>query len=252
MQSAGRLHLTLQALEADDDTDDATLHRREVDLLAVHGLVVSVHRGRVDAIERFRDSLSEETSLGALDAADLLSAMVDEVIAGYYQLVEAVERRIDRLDEAALRGRRGVDVLAEIVAIRRRVSRMRSDLAPHRTALAALSRPEMRAEEGIGQPWPGLADRLEGAIAATEGLRDALLGSYDIHMGRSAQRDNDTMKALTVLSAVLLPAVVLAGLMGMNFAHPFFDDPDNLYVVLAVMVVFSLALLGTARVRHWI
>ena len=47
------------------------------------------------------------------------------------------------------------------MAIRHRVGEIRRTLAPHRTALAALARPEMRAEETVGQPWPGLVDRLE-------------------------------------------------------------------------------------------
>lgn len=226
--------------------------RREIDLLAGPGLVVSIHRGHVDAIERFADGLSDETSLGALDAGELLSTIVDEVITGYYRLVETVEQRIDRLDQTALVAGPGVDVLAEIVAIRRRIGEIRRTLAPHRTALAALARPEMRAEETVGQPWPGLVDRLEVALSSIESLRDALLGTYDIHMGRVAQRANDVMKALTVLSAVLLPAVVLAGVMGMNFEIPFFDEPDNYYVVLGAMVLFSGLLLVVARWRRWI
>jgi magnesium transporter len=252
IQSVERLHLTVEALEPDGDAPDARLHRREVDLLAGPNLVVTVHRGSVAAIERFADSLHDETSLGALDAGDLLSAIVDEVITGYYRLVESVEQRIDRLDQAALVAGPDVDILAEIVAVRRRISEIRRALAPHRTALAALARPEMRAEEAVGQPWPGLVDRLEVALSSVEALRDALLGTYDIHMGRVAQRANDVMKALTVLSAVLLPAVVLAGLMGMNFQHPFFDDDGNMYIVLAVMAVFSIGLLVIARWRRWI
>ncbi len=189
---------------------------------------MSVHRGPVDAIERFDDGFADETSLGALDAGELLSAIVDEVITGYYRLVEDIEQRIDDLDQAALRASHKVDVLAEIVAIRHRVGEIRRTLAPHRTALAALARPEMRAEATVGQPWPGLVDRLEAALSSIETLRDALLGTYDIHMGRAAQRANDVMKVLTVLSAVLLPAVVLAGIMGMNFQIPFFDDAGEL------------------------
>ena len=50
-------------------------------------------------------------------------------------------------------------------------------------------------------------------------------------MGRAAQDANDVMKVLTLLSAVLLPAVVLAGVMGMNFKLPFFDDPGNFLLV---------------------
>jgi magnesium transporter len=252
IQSVGRLHLTIEALEPDGDEHDASLHRREIDLLAGPNLVVSVHRGRVLALDRFEDGLHDETSLGALDAGDLLSTIVDEVISGYYRLVESVERRIDRLDQAALMAGPDADILAEIVAVRRRIGQIRRTLAPHRTALAALARPEMRLEETVGQPWPGLIDRLEVALSSVEALRDALLGTYDIHMGKVAQRANDVMKALTVLSAVLLPAVVLAGLMGMNFEHPFFDDEDNLYLVLAAMALFSILLVAVAHWRRWI
>ncbi len=186
-----------------------------------------------------------------LDAADLLSGLLDEVIAGYYEMAEGIEREIDELDQQALRGD-GPDVLTRLVDIRRRIGLIRRIVTPHRSALAALARPEMRAEADIGQPWPGLVDRLEGALAALDGARDALLGTYDIHMGRVAQRANDVMKALTLLSALLLPAVVLAGIMGMNFKLTFFDSPENFFLVVAAMIAFAVLLLGGARWRGWL
>ncbi len=250
--AAERLHLTVEALEPVSDRDDAPLERRELDIVAAPGLVVTVHRGRLDAIERFEGDLSEETALGVLDAAELLSAIVDEVISGYYRLVETIEQQIDDLDQVALRGGPEVDLLAQIVKVRRQIGRIRRTLAPHRTALAALARPEMRAEGAVGQPWPGLVDRVESALTSIETLRDALLGTYDVHMGRVAQRANDVMKALTILSAILLPAVVLAGVMGMNFQIPFFEHPGNFYLVLAGMAVFSGVLIVVARSRRWL
>jgi Mg2+ and Co2+ transporter CorA len=60
------------------------------------------------------------------------------------------------------------------------------------------------------------------------------------------------MKALTLLSGVLLPAVVLAGVMGMNFKLPFFEQPANFYVVIGAMVVFGAIVLGATRWRGWI
>ncbi len=251
--SVGRLHLTLEALEPQDlDDETGALVRREVDVMASPGLVVSVHRGRIGALDRFAEGLSEKTSLGLLDAGDLLSSLVDEVIAGYFRLAESVEGDIDRLDQAALRGGRDVDVLSGIVAIRRRIGLIRRTLAPHRGALAAIARPETSTEATVGQLWPGLGDRLEAALSTTESLRDALLGTYDIHMGRSAQHGNEVMKALTLLSAVLLPAVVLGGIMGMNFQLPLFEDPSNFYLVLGAMASFVVVLLGVARWRHWL
>jgi Mg2+ and Co2+ transporter CorA len=254
--AAGRIHLTLIAMEpvTVDDAGGAAgsdLAIREVDLVAVPGLVVSLHRGPARAIDRFAERLGDETALGVLDAGDLLSALVDELLTGYLEVAESIEREIDHLDDLALRGRDHVDVLGEIVRIRRRISRVRRTLAPHRAALAAFARPEMGADETLGAPWPGLVDRIEDASASVESLRTALLGTYDIHMGREAQRANHVMKLLTLLSAVLLPAVVLAGIMGMNFQLAFFDEPGNFTIVVVAMLVFSFGLLGVARWRRW-
>lgn len=246
-----RLHLTLQALEP-DDADPPRLVRREIDLVAARHVVLTVHAGPVAALQRFIDTLHGETRLGALDAADLLSTLVDEVIVGYFQLAEMIEREIDELDQRALHGRRDDDVLGAIVSVRRRIGLVRRTLAPHRDALATLGRPEMHVEETVGQPWPGLVDRLEGAISAIDGLRDGLLGTYDIHMGRVSQRANDVMKLLTLLSAVLLPAVVLAGVMGMNFAMPFFEETTNFFIVVVSMGCLAAIILGVARWRGWI
>jgi len=245
-----RLHLTLEALEAADE-DTHRLTRREIDLVAERNVVLTVHAGRVGALQRYIDSLDGETRLGALAAADLMSGLVDEVIVGYFQLADTIEREIEELDQRALHGRRD-DVLGAIVSVRRRVGLVRRTLAPHREALAALARPEMQVEETVGQPWPGLVDRLEGAMAAVDGLRDSLLGTYDIHMGRVSQRANDVMKTLTLLSAVLLPAVVLAGVMGMNFAMPFFEDTTNFFIVILSMAFMAAVILGIARWRDWI
>jgi Mg2+ and Co2+ transporter CorA len=235
-----RVHLTLEAIELHDPSaPDTPLVRREIDLLAIPGVVVSVHHGRVDALERFVEQLSGETTLGALDAADLMSSLVDEVIGGYHAVAERIEKEIDRLDQVALRGS-DTNLLVRLVEIRRRIAFVRRTLAPHRGALAALGRPEMRSESGLGEPSPGPAERLESALSSIEALRDALLGTYDIYMGREAQRTNDVMKVLTMVSAVFLPAVVLAGIMGMNFQLPFFDESSNFFGVVGLMASVSL------------
>ena len=247
--TAELLHITLEAMETDDE---ARLVRREIDLLAGRNVVLTVHEGPVEALRRFRAGIDGETRLGDLSAGDLISALVDEVLVGYYLLVETIEREIDELDQRALHGRPGDDILAAIVGLRRRISLVRRTLAPHREAFSSLGLPRLGIEETIGQPWPGLVDRLEGAMAAVEGLRDGLLGTFDVYMGRVSQRANDVMRILTLLSAVLLPAVVLAGIMGMNFKLGFFDDTSNFWVVLGSMALFAVAILGIARIRRWL
>ena len=256
-QYPDHIHLVLESMDLPADTapeegDGAAPEQHEIDLVAGRNWVVTSHAGPAPALARIDALTAGETRLGALDASAFMAAIVDEVLDGYLALGEAIEREIDRLDERALRTRPRDDVLARIVAIRRRISTVRRTLAPHRVAFAALARPEMELHEELGRPWPDLTDRLDRAIDSIESLRELLLGTYDIHMGRAAHEANEVMKRLTLLSAVLLPAVVLAGIMGMNFKLPLFDDATNFVWVVGAMVVFGVSLLAVARWRGWL
>ena len=79
-----------------------------------------------------------------------------------------------------------------------------------------------------------------------------LIGTFDVHMTRTAQRTNDVMRVLTLASVVLLPAVVVAGVMGMNFKVGFFDDPDSFWIVVGVMIVLAITTIVVARWRRWL
>jgi Mg2+ and Co2+ transporter CorA len=223
-----------------------------LDVVAGRDWVLTVHDGPLAALERFDKATEGETRLGALDAAGFIAAIVDEVLAAYLDLIERIEREIDVLDERALRRRPHDDLLVDIVGVRRRVGLIRRTLAPHRIAFAALGRPDMELHEELGRPWPGLTDRLERALDSVENLRDLLLGSFDIYMGRASQDANDVMKILTLLSAILLPSVVLAGVMGMNFPLPFFEDPSHFWWVIAAMIIFGIGMAALARWRQWL
>ena len=150
-----------------------------------------------------------------------------------------------------MRGGRPDTFLSEVVTLRRRVAAMRRTLAPHRAAFAPLARPDFEVPE-LGRPWPGLVERLERTIDATESARDLLFGSFDVYMARAAHRTNNVMKVLTVLNAVLLPAIVLAGVMGMNFKIAFLEEPTNFWFVVGGMVALATSIIAASRWRGWI
>jgi magnesium transporter len=250
------IHLALTSMEAPDpggqDRGPVRPTRQALDLVAGAEWVVTIHDGPLAATERLMEGLKGETRLGALEASDFLAAIVDSVIVGYHRTVEAFEREIDQLDEVALRGRRQDDVLGRLVDLRRRIGTVRQALAPQREAFAPLGRPDLALHEELGRAWPELLGRLERALESVEHLRESLLGTYDIYMGRLSQRSSDVMKVLTILSAVLLPSVVLAGVMGMNFKAGFFDEPSNFFVVIGAMAVMSGVILAFTRWRGWL
>jgi magnesium transporter len=243
-----RILITLGALERDGDE----IGRRELDVLVGRNLVVTVHDGPLSAVEDFKEQLRDENGLGQLDAGAFMTGLVDAVLLTYFGEIDRIERDIEALDQVALQLRGGRDFLSAVVALRARIAIVRRALTPNRDALSPIVRPDFEVHEDLVRAWPGTIDRLERAIDGVDKTRDLLVGSFDIYLGRSAQRSNDVMKTLTLISAVALPAIVLAGVMGMNFKLPFFDQPGNFWVVIAAMVALAIAILGVSRWRGWI
>jgi magnesium transporter len=246
---ASSVRLTVVTLEG----DDGNLRRAPLDILAGRSVIVTVHDDGRSVVDEAFEELRGQPRVGALDAAAMLGVLVDVALRGYFREVEQIERTIDELDELALRPRGVADgVLSELVSVRHRLAVIRRALAPHRDAFAHMARPDFELHDELGRPWPGLLDRFERAMDAVESAWVFLVGSFDIYIGRAAQRSNDVMKVLTLLSAVLLPAVVLAGIFGMNFELAIFDNAANVWLVIGVMVALAAAILTAARWRRWL
>jgi Mg2+ and Co2+ transporter CorA len=58
------------------------------------------------------------------------------------------------------------------------------------------------------------------ALDTARDTKDSTFGSFDLLVARIGQRTNDIMKVLTLVTVVLLPSTVLAGIMGMRHELP--------------------------------
>jgi len=79
---------------------------------------------------------------------------------------------------------------------------------------------------------------------------DALV---QIYFSANAQRTNEILQFLTVLSAVFLPLNLLASLFGMNFTHlPLLGAWYGPWVLAGIMLMVVAGLLGWFRIRRWL
>ena len=228
-----------------------------LDLFAGANWVVTVHHDEIAFLAEFRDQLVGDTELGRIEAPSFLAGLLDWQTGTYFESVDELERAVDVLDERALRKRDYEDrfsVVTDLVRLRHRIGTLRRMLTPHREVFAALARPEFEviATSDSAAHFRAIADRLERAIDAVENARDLLIGSFDLYMTQTAQRTNDVMRILTIVNVVLLPAVVLAGIMGMNFKVGFFENANLFWVVLGVMVAIAVISVLVARWRRWL
>ena len=244
---AGAVEVVVRApgVELDDEP-------RALRILVGDDWVITSHRAPIGFLEERRERIQDDREVGRLSPVQFLIAVLNWHVDAYLQAAEQLEREVEALDDAALRTER--DLLRRLVRMRRRIAQVRRTLAPHREVFAELARPDLLPDLAAGdrEQLNAMVARLERAADAIANAREMLIGTFDVHMTRTAQRTNDIVRVLTWASVVLLPAGVIAGIMGMNFQVGFFEDPTMFWVVLAAMVSIAIGTLLAARLRGWL
>ncbi len=244
------LRLTVTALGNGSGFEPVPLH-----CLVGPNWVVTVHNGQLDLVDEFNKPFAGETRLGDLDGPRFLSVVLDWQISGYFTVIEELQAEIDELDEQVLHHRPDErELFDRLIDLRSRVRRLRNTLGPHRQVLGLLSHPDSGTVVGTeaADVYQRVEERLQQALDEIDRTREMIVGSFDVFMTRTAQATNDIMKRLTIVSVLLLPAVVIAGIMGMNFEVGFFEQAWIFWVVIAVMVALAGATLYVAKRRNWL
>ncbi|MEO5705094.1 MAG: CorA family divalent cation transporter [Candidatus Limnocylindrales bacterium] len=226
-----------------------------LDVVAAPNVVITSHAKALTFLAAMDERIATDASIGELDSAEFVAAMLDAVVTTYHGAIDGIEDELDEVDSKALARQETTELFARLVGIRRRIGRLRRLLAAHRELFAVLGRPDFG--RGIATVDPNVflavAARFEGAIQSLESTREVALGSFDILMTRTAQRTNDVMRVLTLATVLALPATLTAGFLGMNVIVPVPNqDPAAFWLILGAVVLFEVAALAIARWRGWI
>ena len=221
-------------------------------ILVGSGWIVTNHVDELPYLAEHRERITDQREVGRLTPVEFLVTILDWHVEQFFAAATSLETEVDRLDDAALGSDR--DLLQRLVEMRRRIAEVRRVHGAHRELFAELARPDFLPEVSQDETdaLAAMTQRLDRAGEAISYVREMLLGTFDVHMTRVAQRTNDVMRVLTLASVILLPSVVIAGIMGMNFKVGLFENPNLFWVVIAVMVVLAIATLAIARQRGWL
>jgi Mg2+ and Co2+ transporter CorA len=226
-----------------------------VDYLVGSNWVVTVHSGDAPYLEAFRAQDKGDTETGALSAGALSASLLDWHLGEYFAEVSRIVSDIDELDERILAQPSEERLLAEILAMRRRSSRLRRMLMAQRSVFYGLGRPDLgRArDDGTTAALVILAARFERAVDEAEHTRELSVGSFELFTSRSTQQTNDLVKALTFFTVIIGTTAAVAGLFGMNFDPPFFQTGSTGFfaVTIGLLAIGAVAWV-VGRRRRWI
>jgi magnesium transporter len=201
--------------------------------------------------------LDHSTRVMAKGIAWLAHGLLDRAVDRYMPVIDQLDAEIEQLENEVLDRAgttRGRTVLTRILAFKRRLQELRRMSIHQREILLRLSRGELDEIPAEALPfYRDVYDHFLRINDIAEGYRDLVTSALDAYLSVQSNRMNEIMKALTLMSTVMMPLTFIVGLYGMNFKHmPELDWVWGYPAVIGLMVLVVTAILLWFRHRGWI
>lgn len=224
----------------------------EIQLFVGESYVVSVHPIPVPLLREV-ESRWERAEITSQDSAAYLAYMIlDAAVDSYFPLLDTLAETLDDLEDRVFDSPTE-DAVSGIFKLKKQALVLRRLIAPLRDVVLTLLRRESRL---IGpQTLPYYQDVLDHLLRISDAIdlqRDLASGALEAYLSTTANRTNETMKKLTVLSTVLMTVGIIAGVYGMNFAHmPELQWTWGYPYALGLMAASALGLTLAFRLRGY-
>ena len=182
------------------------------------------------------------------DSTELFAGLLRCLGDGFADRIERLNGEVDDIEESVLSDRRSED-RAALSAIRRQLAELRRHINPERRLLQHFNR--------LRPAWvtPVAQEQLAQAMDAFNELHLILEALYERAKllqeeiaSQMSEQMNRNLMALSILTALLMPATLVSGIFGMNVAGlPGLHDEFSFMVVMGVMVAMGLATVGLLK-----
>jgi magnesium transporter len=238
--------------------DEDSVYYQEIDLVLTHDMLLTVRKTPPEGRPACDLDLVRKAAKPDDSAGMLAYRLVDEIAERYLDLVDALDDEIDELEDR-VENQAPELTRARISALRHDLLHIRRTLSPMRDSVRRVIDDSVEVEHGE-EVFPREVEIAFNAaydkfLRASDGLdlaRDLLAGVRDYQQAKIANDQNEVMKRLTVIAALLLLPTFIVGLYGQNFV----DIPELRWhfgyaYVWAVIVGTTLLQLIWFRRKRW-
>jgi magnesium transporter len=236
---------------------------RELNVYVGRNYVITVHRSELAEFKEHMLPVPEYLQTTSEKPVMFLHHLLDIIVDAYISELTHVQLLADRIEEMILAGRgiqsrmRERELMRNILTLRQSLNVMRRSILPERAIVHGIMRkqhPEEEEEEAEAVRYlSDLIDQLERSLDILEHERDALANLMDLHITLVSNRTNEIIRILTIITVILMPLNLIAGIYGMNFKYmPEIMHPAGYPMVLLLMGGIAAVLLYFFRKRGWI
>lgn len=245
-------HLFLVA-HAVDYTRTDKFTTAELNLFLGRDYLVTFHRKPLRSVHTALERCTRHPGAASRSADRLAHLLLDLMVDNYKPVVDELRNEIEEIESEVLAAT-NEDLTADLLEFRSEIGHLRQIVRPQRDVINRLAHGDTRMIRATTLPYfRDVRDNLIRIDETAASYADRLLISFDLYLNKSAFSANEGIKVLTALTAIALPATVIATWYGMNFEHmPELDTPYGYAAVCVLTFLFTVAMWIWCKRRKWI
>lgn len=238
------------------DTKLRTTYPGELDIILTNHHLITSHKQSIYQLTSFFESLEKSEGKRRLflenSPAKLLHQLLEILLNSCFPRLDHISKKLDFIEEQVFAGKEK-EMVFEISVLKRDVLNFRRTLKPQRAIIESLVQKDhpfipddmkVYFSDLIGtniRLWNMLESQKE-TIEALEDTNNSLLSN----------KLDQTMKVLTIFSAILLPLTAYSNMMAMNASVPFLGNNYGFWIHLGIMALISIVTFGIFKFKKWL
>jgi magnesium transporter len=184
----------------------------------------------------------------------LLYSLVDTIVDGYYHVLDTIEGNVLELEETLHLNGALQSTKAKMFELKRVSNEFKHRVLPLREAVTRFYRTESEIVDDTNRLYfRDLVDHVAQILDGIDNQRDMLSNMEALYHAEAANRLNNVMRLLTVISTIFIPLSFIAGVYGMNFDNmPELHTAHGYFILLGVMFLLMVGMLLYFKVKKWI
>jgi len=215
--------------------------------------IVTVRHGQATSLHGVREELERRPDLLGHGPGAVLHAIVDRVVDDYAPAVSGLEEDIEEVESSVFSSERTNPA--------ERIYRLKRETHEFHRAASPLLEPMDRLTGGrVDQIHPEVEtyfqdvnDHLARVNDRLEAMGDSLTSILQANLAQVTVQQNDDVRRISAIVAIIAVPTMIAGIYGMNFEHmPELKSTLGYPLVLALMLTICLALYRYFRRAGWL
>ena len=239
---------------------DNTFCAEQVSLFICGNILISIQEdAETDVFEPVRQRIRAGGGYIRKMGADYLAyAMLDAIIDHCFPVLEEIGETLEEMENEVLT-KPNSRTVAQIHNFKRMLMQLRRFVWPERDVVSAMlhsDSPLIKKDTRIF--LRDLYDHTVQIMELIESYREIATGLFEMYLSSVSLRTNETMRVLTVISAIFIPLTFIAGLYGMNFQDTTADGepapanmPELRWKYGYAMIVSVMALVAVGQIYFY-